>query len=473
MEHTGFDTDVEVLVLLPAEVLALERGDDGTRVGTIGVAQVVEGLPGIVAAEVIVTLHAVGGLEGEVVDPGDPPHEVLLGKAPAGTHGPEVTPAGIGVETGGTVTTIGGGEVVPVGEVVVETGQPGLDAVGVGVGVGILEGGRRSELVQTAERITALVAHQVLILVSVVLVTGEQVEMMAAEGAVIGEQLVEGVAEGTTVNDFRETGQALRITEVGVVVGLALVVDEVETEVEAELEAGEGAGVQTAQLDQGTAADIVGGTGILVVEEVRERVPTGGSAGGTVLAPVVGLLAVGVEDVTAVVVTGIEGIDGTHQLAAVENVAVGAAGGLAGAQRGGVRVVVREAHVQAGLEPVVDLALDIGTAGQALEAGHLDKTFLVEVAEGEHVLVGPVTAGNGHLVLLADRLGIGAQVEPVIVPLGGGAVHDLAGVVVEELGDGLGERVVLLACAEDGIGAAGHHGRSLRTCRREAVAVGH
>ena len=134
---------------------------------------------------------------------------------------------------------------------------------------------------------------------------------------------------------------------------------------------------------------------------------------------------------------------------------------------------MRETHVQAGLEPVVDLALDVGAAGHTLEVGHLDETFLVEVAEGEHVLVGLVTAGNGHLVLLADRLGIGAQFQPVVVPLGGDAVHDLAGVVVEEFGDRLGERIVLLVHAEDGIGAAGHLCRSHRAGGSKAVAIGH
>ena len=82
--------------------------------------------------------------------------------------------------------------------------------------------------------------------------------MVLAETAVIREQLVEGVAERAAVRDFGETAQADGVAEEGVVVGLALALDEVETEVDAELQAGKRALLETAQVDEGTGADVVG-----------------------------------------------------------------------------------------------------------------------------------------------------------------------------------------------------------------------
>ena len=471
VEETCLDTDVEVLVLFPLEFLAFQRGDDGTRVGTVRIAEAVEGLPCIETAEVIVTLHTIGCLEGQVVDPADAAHEILLGDTPGSTHRPEVTPAHILVETGGTVAAVGSRHIVFVSVIEVCAGEIRLDTVIVGIGVRILKRGGRCQFIQVAERIAALVTHQVLVVVGVGFVAGKQVDVEVAEVAVPGQQLVEGVAEGASVSDLSKTVHRFGIAEIRVVVGLGLGSDQVETEVHGQLEALEGALLEAAEFHEGTAAQVVGSVEIFVFLEVGQRVPAGRCTGGAVFTPVILLLAVGVEHVVAGSVTDVHRIDRRHQLACVEHVAVGRAGRLAAAEGGRVGGIVGETDVQTGTEPVYDLAFHVRTAGETLEIGILDKTFFIEVTDGEHVLVALVATRNRHLVFLAEGSLRRAEIQPVVVPFEADAVDDLARLMVEQLRSRDGEGVVFFIDAEYVVDAARNVGEGHLSGHQRLVTV--
>ena len=97
-EERGVEADIEVGVLFPAHLLVFEGGDDCTYVVSVGIAQVVEVLPGIEATDGVVTLLTVAGLDIEVVEPGKVLHERFCGNPPVGTNRPEGTPAVVFVE---------------------------------------------------------------------------------------------------------------------------------------------------------------------------------------------------------------------------------------------------------------------------------------------------------------------------------------------------------------------------------------
>ena len=63
--------------------------------------------------------------------------------------------------------------------------------------------------------------------------------------------------------------------------------------------------------------------------------------------------------------------------------------------------------VEAGGNPIVELALHVGAQVDALVVGSRGQTVLVQVAEGEHVLSGVGGAGDAHVVALLEGGAVG------------------------------------------------------------------
>ena len=67
----------------------------------------------------------------------------------------------------------------------------------------------------------------------------------------------------------------------------------------------------------------------------------------------------------------------------------------------------RRGEVDARLDPIVDLGLDVGTQVDPLVVRCRGETVLVKVAEGEHVLGGVACAGYAHIVVLLECRAVG------------------------------------------------------------------
>ena len=131
VEEVRLETGVEGSRRLPAEVrvaerlegLAIHRGIAEEVGETAGLAHAHAG-QGAVGREGLVAVLAPGDLELEIIQPAvGGGHEGLVGDGPGGAHGREVAPLVLASEHGGTVTTEGGVEMVPVVEGVDHTGE--------------------------------------------------------------------------------------------------------------------------------------------------------------------------------------------------------------------------------------------------------------------------------------------------------------------------------------------------------------
>ena len=151
VEQAEFDADVQVAVLLPRHVPVLDRVDHRTRLVGVRIVHVVERLPGVVGAEVVVALHAVAGFERDVVDPAHVAQEFLLRDTPRSPHRPEGSPAVLLLETRRGVHAEARREIVTVGEVVVDAAQIGVDRIVVGRRIGLGERRTHAQIVIVGE----------------------------------------------------------------------------------------------------------------------------------------------------------------------------------------------------------------------------------------------------------------------------------------------------------------------------------
>ena len=383
IEEHALDTHVEVAVFLPREILVLKAGDDGALVAGVGKLQVVERLPGIVGAHVVVALLAVAGLHAQVVDPPHVFQEALARDAPVGAHRPEGARVVVFVEARRGILAQRGREVVAVVVVVVQAAQPRVDAVVILVGVGAVERGARAQLEDAVDQV-GLAGLQVVVLVVVELVAQQHVDVVhAAQGAGPREQLVEGVGLRAAVDLVEQAAGLGLVAVLGVEIAQALGVVVVEAEVHREFQAlcpailGQVAAEYHACAQAGHVVVDLG----LVEQQAAQRAEVVERAGTAALAPVELGIAVGADHRLALGVLEVDGKQRVDKLGREPHVAVGRAVIVAEVLRG-----PGQRGVEAGLEPVGDLAVGVHTRVVALEAGGLQYTVLVEVAQRHEVV---------------------------------------------------------------------------------------
>ena len=150
VEQTEFEGEVVGIAGFPGQV-GVGRIDQGAARGAhILVAVAGQGTPAVVAARQR-TVDAIGSTETQVVDDILSLHEFFLADTPGTGHGPEVTPAGIRTQTGGTVTTEGSRSIVLAAVVVFQAGEDRHHRVAPVVAAGV-EGTGRGNSVEGADR---------------------------------------------------------------------------------------------------------------------------------------------------------------------------------------------------------------------------------------------------------------------------------------------------------------------------------
>ena len=301
-----------------------------------------------------------------------------------------------------------------------------------------------------------------LVVILIVLVTGESVDMVLAHILVVVQELL-GVQDTVVVLGPADRGTVCIGETVHAVGGLG--VPEADQGLEG-LVVGDvgfsGEILQEAGTDIALGGHVIVGLGILSlrVEQREVEAPRSGGVAERVLAvgdvgiitsvidvghplSIVLRVLVGIRDEITVDITGVHlvedraGIDpGEHVLGHVTRV-TSPTGGL------GIHLTVRVGEIGAGLQPVGNLGVDVGTGRITLEAGPLDVGRIGQHAEGDMVVDLVGGAGSGDVVLLAEA---GSQQD----------VSDgtFTVAVIEQLGVG-----VDLAISAHEVGA-GHRSRS-------------
>ena len=366
------------------------------------------------ARQVVVTLLTVAQLQLEHVNPLHVLHEVLLAHLPCQTCGTEVTPAVSGSKHRRSIATERGAGEVLLLPVVLYAAQEALVHLAVGIGREALLGDARSIAELTNEGVVQVVVGtaQVLCLVVVLLVTGQHGQVVVAQLLAVGSQVLLVGAEDTVVVYLHLSVHSEGTTIAAVEFAVA-VVDGSCAE----------AGGQAESLDGSHHGSP------LSVEEVTYAlgavvfVVTHGIAHyrGTLEVGLVGVvhLAAALGHDVALGIAHIEGIDGSHGVADVEQVA--RATPAVHVELRALALTVGEAHVGGELQPVLGLIVHIGAACVTGIFRVVHDTAVLQVAHACIVAQAVAAAAGRHIVFLTEAV-VEGLVVPVIGPVGVGTI---------------------------------------------------
>ena len=429
-EEAEVNTQVGLNLLFPVNTGV---GDVG---GTLAVAKgrrhlAHAGFPGA-GADVGVTGLAPAQADLTVVEDVLVGEELLVGETPAAGYGMEACPTVIRAEVGGTIITEGIGQQITVVVVVGLTGEEGGHG---GRAEAAADGGRlagcQGNIVDLIGREVRAGGSQIVPAGFPGFLTHHSGDAVLAEGVGIGEVVLQGPVEAGVALLADGVATLLESTQGDLgFVGVGLGAADIEANLTAEHEVLDGS-----EFGVDVTGELLALEGALVVHSHGHRV-----LGGIAFADNGGVVAVDIVD--GDIGQGRQGVEDNTFLTVGE-----------------FQVIVGESvgGVDAELEPVLELGIQVGAEAQTVEVGTDDGTFLVHIGTGHIVLDLLGTAGGAHLVLVLE-----GGAEHLVLPVG--TLAQDGGIGVKGIGGNFAQFyhivIILSEFAEvhhiDAAGLAGH-----------------
>ena len=460
LEEFELNTGIEIVIGLPCDVGITFRSERKSQVSVVlnGIGVHVEEV-----TDVVVSLLTEGSLQFEHVNPGDILQPLFLVHNPGSTYGEEITPAVIGMKTGGSIAAEGYGTEVTLPEVVLPTQEITLVVVAAGriTVVDDLDGTAQILVLEVGGH-AGTCSKEVVVGGTVVLVAGHGFHVVLAKVLAVVEELLEVVGIGLAhlfvylsvrTGDGTETIEGLLGQRaLGVACRGRAVQGEFQTVIEVEVHVA------------------VGGKGVLSIEVAVEKVLLervalrNDRAHQSVHSSVTIVVhaSVAVRHDVPVAVAQIDGEDGGYMAHGSKDVGV----------VGGTHVVVvrvAEGGVGTQFHPFLGLIVSLQARRVAFVVGVLHHAFVAEVAQAGIELRTGVAAVDIEVVLLAETVaegfflpivGIdGVYLSVVVDAVAKGSVGIESAVLTDEvfsLGHGVADiaeaTLTLLVAVQDGVG---------------------